>query len=651
MDLEDCKLVKSYRGVESLHALLTHREQHLEDALCSFQLVVCRDGQLGGLAVCVHTEYGLGMFYVSTHTDPVSLSQRVRVLLADSSITKVTFCLKDQLASLSDGVDVRQATDVLLEDWLLDPDIDRLNPMINSISKVRLLEKMLSEHSGTSAIEEVTKMGHALSNSKFQDCDSGSKEAVEQAALALLLHRILRMSSRMWRVHVPLRESEMPLVPVLARMERTGMTIDLPVIQQQLQTATLSLTRLEKQAMLAVPSWIRYTQPSSESFDLRSPQRVSHLVYKQLRLPTPPTVHLSSPTSHLSVREEDLEQLRGLHPVVSMIMEHRQICTQLDAMRQLLSSNGLKAVGVGGGGGVRGGVLCGVLCGVSTATTARAHGNFQQTASVTGRIIVKTPSLQNIPKSVTTSGQDSFNIRAAFVAPPGCCIMRADYCQVELRMIAHFSGDRALWLALCKSDRMDPFVALASNWKKIAPDQVTASDRSQAKHLSYGMLYGMGTSAISQTLGVDQMQASALQQSFVESMPDVWKWIKRWVDYIFSCELHGIAITHTYIHTRTSTFVVYFLCMVQCQRGVPQKQIRPDHRGEAPQAPGHRVEERQCEERSGETGGEHDGTGLRCGHDEARHGALGCRSTATRVHRLGEARPDGARTDPDQIRV
>jgi hypothetical protein len=203
MDLEDCKLVKSYRGVESLHALLTHREQHLEDALCSFQLVVCRDGQLGGLAVCVHTEYGLGMFYVSTHTDPVSLSQRVRVLLADSSITKVTFCLKDQLASLSDGVDVRQATDVLLEDWLLDPDIDRLNPMINSISKVRLLEKMLSEHSGTSAIEEVTKMGHALSNSKFQDCDSGSKEAVEQAALALLLHRILRMSSRMWRVHVP----------------------------------------------------------------------------------------------------------------------------------------------------------------------------------------------------------------------------------------------------------------------------------------------------------------------------------------------------------------------------------------------------------------------------------------------------------------
>jgi DNA polymerase I-like protein with 3'-5' exonuclease and polymerase domains len=467
-------VVKTVQALESLHTLLKSR-QVSDDPYFSFQMSVSGDGQLEGLAVCVHGQYGPGIFYVTilgnTDEPEETLRHRAMLLLADTSIAKVTFCLKDQLVSLSHHVDVVHVTDVLLEAWLLNPDdhvIDCKNTNLGG--KVRILEGLLERRGAAKEVTEVHAVLAQFRDARTTSSNVGEREkmAVKQAALALLYHRAIQTHIRARRGQVPLRESEMPLVPVLARMEMTGMAVDLRIIQQQLLSGTRARTRLEEKALQAVPSWIRYTQPSSVSIDLRSPQRVSHLLYRQLSLPTPPTVKIS-PHGHLSVKEVDLKQLRGLHPVVSMILAHRRIYTQLDAMQQLMSSSGLKADRDTDGGGHDDG-----------CTTARVHASFQQTESATGRVIVTAPSLQNIPGPVmigsTNNGQESYDIRAAFVAPPGYCIMRADYCQVELRMIAHFSGDRALWLALCKS-AVDPFVALASNWKKIAPNQVNKNTK------------------------------------------------------------------------------------------------------------------------------------------------------------------------------
>jgi len=121
----------------------------------------------------------------------------------------------------------------------------------------------------------------------------------------------------------------------------------------------------------------------------------------------------------------------------------------------------------------------------------------------------------------------SLNVRAAFVAPPGCLILSVDYSQVELRLIAHLSEDEVLCGTLAK-DGQDPFTAMACMWQKCPIDQVTPERRDQAKHLAYGLLYGMGPNAVAGALNIrDVRTAAEWQESFLNSMPGVQAWIKR----------------------------------------------------------------------------------------------------------------------------
>ncbi|GFH24058.1 uncharacterized protein HaLaN_21775, partial [Haematococcus lacustris] len=188
----------------------------------------------------------------------------------------------------------------------------------------------------------------------------------------------------------------------------------------------------------------------------------------------------------------------------------------------------------------------------------RLAGEFQQTGTSTGRLAMGEPNLQTVPRpadyemdsgpcalsaeawapgcapAAAPGGPTAatramhLNIRSAFIAPPGCVMLAADYCQVELRMMAHLSQDAVL-CGMLQQPGADPFKGLAASWLQIPQDQVTSTQRAHAKQLAYGMLYGMGPAALAASLGVTPGEALALSTKFMQALPGVEAWIKKWV--------------------------------------------------------------------------------------------------------------------------
>jgi DNA polymerase-1 len=284
------------------------------------------------------------------------------------------------------------------------------------------------------------------------------------------------------------RRVEMPLVPVLADMEQTGIAVDLVYLADLGRELNERLGDLETEIYRHV----------GHDFNINSTQRLSEVLFQELHLETK-SRKAKTRTGHISTGVDVLEELRGTHPIIELILEHRQLqklkSTYVDALQMLVNPD-----------------------------TGRVHTTFNQTGAATGRLSSSDPNLQNIP----IRSDEGKRVRRAFAAQPGELLLSADYSQIELRVLAHFTGDPTLLQAFAEGD--DPHAATAAEVLDLDIAQVTNDDRRVAKMVNYGVLYGMSDFGLADRLGLPADRAS----DFIERYFDRFSTVRQFQEHVVS---------------------------------------------------------------------------------------------------------------------
>ncbi len=309
------------------------------------------------------------------------------------------------------------------------------------------------------------------------DLDTACRYAAEDADITLRLHRALwpKLESvpALARVY---REIEMPLVPVLARMERHGVLID--VVELKRQSADLARRMHETEQ--------RVHAIAGRSFNLDSPRQLQALLFDELKLPA----LLKTPTGQPSTNEEALEAIADQHELPRLILDYRGLAK----LRSTYTEKLPEMVNPG---------------------TGRVHTSYHQAVAGTGRLSSSDPNLQNIP--IRTD--DGRRIRQAFIAPPGWVILAADYSQIELRIMAHLSGDEGLLRAFRAG--LDVHRATAAEVFGKTPDTVDGNERRAAKAINFGLMYGMSAFGLARQLGIGRNEAQEYMNRYFARYPGV----------------------------------------------------------------------------------------------------------------------------------
>ncbi len=280
---------------------------------------------------------------------------------------------------------------------------------------------------------------------------------------------------------------EMPVVPVLARMELNGMAVDVGVLKEMSSVLAEEIHRVEEEVYRAV----------GHRFNIGSPQQLSRVLFEELKLPK--TRRLK--TGSYSTDAQSLEELRGVHPVIDLILEYREL-TKLK------------------------GTYVDALPGLVNPRTGRIHSDFNQTGAATGRISSSNPNLQNIPVRSELGRQ----IRRAFVARdvgPDPYLLSADYSQIELRILAHYTGDPALVEAFRRDE--DIHAVTASQVFGVPMEKVTPEMRRRAKVFNFGVLYGLTPYGLSVRERIPQEEAAEFIRRYFEKYPGVRRYIEETV--------------------------------------------------------------------------------------------------------------------------
>ena len=273
-----------------------------------------------------------------------------------------------------------------------------------------------------------------------------------------------------------LRDIEIPLIPVLARMEQRGVLIDGARLAEQSREMAEQISRLEKEAHDA----------AGQPFNLGSPKQLQQILFEKLGLP----VIRKTPTGQASTAEDVLQELAVDYELPGLILEYRSLSklksTYTDRLPEQINPR-----------------------------TGRVHTSYHQAVAATGRLSSSDPNLQNIPIR-TPLGR---RIREAFVAPEGGLIMACDYSQIELRIMAHLSGDPGLLKAF--HDGVDVHQATASEVFDLPYDEVDSDRRRAAKAINFGLMYGMSAFGLSRQLNIGRAEAQAYMDTYFMRYPGV----------------------------------------------------------------------------------------------------------------------------------
>lgn len=301
--------------------------------------------------------------------------------------------------------------------------------------------------------------------------------ACEDADVTLKLKNKLEKELDENNVRKLFEEIEMPLIPVLAYMERNGVRIDTEALKETSRHFTLRMKQIEEEVY----------QLAGTEFNIASPKQVGEVLFDRLKIVEKAK---KTKTGQYVTSEEVLESLRGKHEVVEKILEHRGLKkllgTYIDALPQLINPE-----------------------------TGRIHTSFNQTVTATGRLSSSNPNLQNIP----IRNEDGKEIRKAFIPDDGCIFFSADYSQIELRIMAHLSGDPHMIEAFQKGQ--DIHAATASKIYKVPLEEVTREQRSKAKTANFGIIYGISVFGLAERLNVDRKEAKELIDGYFENYPHV----------------------------------------------------------------------------------------------------------------------------------
>ena len=430
--------------------------------------------QIVGISVCVtpgHAAYiPLGHDYPDA---PVQLPladvlARLKPWLENPSRHKLGQNIKyDRHVFANHGIDVQgYVHDTMLQSYVLE------------VHKPHGLTSLADRHlqrGGTTYEDLCGKGAHQI---KFNQVDIAKasayagEDADQTLAVHLVLWPLLVVNDKLRFIY----ELEIISSESLYRVERNGVLIDAPILAKQSGELGLRLVQLEAEAY----------EIAGQPFNLGSPKQLGEIFFDKLGMP----VIKKTPSGARSTDEEVLEKLAEDYPLPAKILEHRGLSklkgTYTDKLAQL-----------------------------ADPTTGRVHTHYAQAVAVTGRLSSNDPNLQNIPVK-TAEGR---RVREAFVAPPGSVIASADYSQIELRIMAHISGDEALLKAF--TDGIDVHRATAAEVFGVTVNQVSSEQRRYAKVINFGLIYGMSSFGLARNLGIETKAAAAYIDRYFQRYPGV----------------------------------------------------------------------------------------------------------------------------------
>ena len=439
------------------------------------------------VGVSLATAPGRAAYVPFGHTDPQDPPQLDRdaalaalgPLLADPELSKLGHHLKYDRAVLARaGLELAGPLhDSMLESYVLNSTpggAPRHN--LDDLARVYLNEE-------TTRYAEVAGSGRKQVSFDAVPLARAAPYAAEDADMTLRLHRRLwpqlQATPALLRLY---RELELPLAAVLGEMERAGVALDVPALAAQ--TAELDAAQAELQA--------RIFETCGREFNLNAPRDLQQVLFAERGL----APLRKTPKGGASTAEDVLEELAKQDELPRMILEHRQraklLSTYLRKLPQMLHPD-----------------------------TGRLHTSFHQAGTATGRLSSSDPNLQNIPIR-TAQGR---RVRRAFVAGPGCALVAADYSQIELRIMAHISGDPALCAAFAAG--ADVHRATAAEVFGVAPEAVDAGQRRAAKAINFGLMYGMSPFGLARQLGCGRPEAEAYVAAYFERYPKVRAYMER----------------------------------------------------------------------------------------------------------------------------
>ena len=418
------------------------------------------------------------------------VTEALRPFFVDREKRKVAHNAKFDITLLErHGVEVDgNLVDTMIAQWLIRPDSRSLG-----------LKGMAFEKLGIEMTPITELIGHGKKQIGMDQVplEKALPYAAADADISLRLSHVLLKELQDLKLDRLFFEIEMPLVPVLVDMERHGVLLDTEYLEVLAERLRKRLHELER----------RIQDEIGYQFNVNSTQQLSDALFGKLGLPTRGLKKTAS--GHYSTSADVLERLRPLHPVIDLILEQRQLQKLLSTYITPLPS-------------------------MINPETGRLHTSYNQTGAETGRLSSSDPNLQNIPIR-TELGRE---IRKAFIAAPGFMLLGSDYSQVELRILAHISGDPTMLAAFARG--LDIHAHTASLIFGVPEDRVTPEQRRVAKMTNFAIAYGVTGYGLAQRTGLDQATATEFIEAYFRTYPKVKEYIEKTKEF---------ARTHGYVET------------------------------------------------------------------------------------------------------
>lgn len=404
------------------------------------------------------------------------VKRALQPVLTNARISKVGHNVKFDFVVLArHGLRATPLTfDTMIAEWLINPASRNLG--LKNLAWVRLDYRMTD-------IEELIGKGSKQISMADVPISQAAPYACDDAVVVLRLMPQLQAEMEARNATKLFRELEMPLVEVLADMEMVGIALDVEFLARMSAELTERMSAIEGQIY----------QAAGGPFNINSPQQLSEVLFERLKIPPPDRTQRTS-TGFYSTAAGILESMSGKHPVVDWVLEYRELSklksTYIDALPQQVNP-----------------------------VTGRVHTTYHQTGSVTGRIASSEPNLQNIPIRTDLGRQ----VRRAFIADPGHRLISVDYSQVELRIVAHISGDEAM-LAAFRAGQ-DIHAATAAAIYNIPIESVTKEQRRHAKAINFGLIYGMSAFGLTRSTDLTLAEAEDFVDAYFRKFPGVKKYL------------------------------------------------------------------------------------------------------------------------------
>lgn len=479
-------ILKSIKDVPHYYQLIDNEDsiKRLYDYIITYKILSLDtettstnpiDASLVGLSFAVKEGEA---FYVPIPPEKEEALQIINIfkpIYEDENILKVGQNLKYDLEVLRNyGVRLRgKMFDTMIAHYLIQPE---LRHNMDYMAEVYLGYKTIH-------IDElIGPKGKNQLNMRDLSPESVYEYAAEDADITLKLKNKLEPELVKYGAEHLFYDIEMPLMPVLAEMEMTGVRLDTSSLSETSVILNERIKDIEH----------RIYETAGEAFNIASPKQVGDILFGKLHIVDKPK---KTKTGQYVTSEEVLQTLKGKHPIVADILEHRGIKkllgTYVDALPRLINPR-----------------------------TGHIHTSFNQTITATGRLSSSDPNLQNIP----VRGEDGKEIRKAFIPEPGNLFFSADYSQIELRVMAHLSGDKNMIEAFNMG--YDIHAATAAKIYKEDIESVSRDQRSKAKRANFGIIYGITIFGLAERLNISRDEAKSLIEGYFETYPQVYEYME-----------------------------------------------------------------------------------------------------------------------------